>query len=331
MAKTSSIRLAGMFGPWGIALQGIQKSLAMNGIESDFLSGQDVFSSMLQLEKDEKNLDVGNSSRFDEAGLQLLDSGVADVGVNFREQAEWAYRGLFHQESQPHTNLRAIARLIQPQYVGFAATYESGITSLEQVAREQRPIRLLTISRSKSQTRFMGYVHTRVLEESGFSQADVIEWGGRVFTAEDGIRAILEENVDVIGLSCYGNCGAIWGYMWMHAQIRLNLRFLPIAETVRDALAQELGIQKGPMPAQMLRGVDTDVPTFAMRDHTVTSSNALSDEHAFPIARAMDEHPSCLQEGAVAFSYNPRTGTNGLSMPMHPGAEAYYRTQGYLD
>jgi len=95
--------------------------------------------------------------------------------------------------------------------------------------------------------------------------------------------------------------------------------------------AQELGIQKGPMPAQMLRGVDTDVPTFAMRDHTVTTSTALSDENAFQIARAIDEHPSCLQEGAVAFSYNPRTGTNGLSMPMHPGAEAYYRTQGYLD
>jgi uncharacterized protein len=332
LANDRTLKLAGLFGAWGVALQGIQKALARNGIQSEFLSTESSAAFMGRMDQLEAAMDRGEKpvAKFDEAGMLFVDQGAADIGVNFREQVDWAYRGFIHHEPQPHRNLRGLARLVQPQYTGFAVTQESGITSLEQIAKEQRPIRLFTVSRSKHQTRFMGYVHSRVLEESGFTQADVVKWGGRVFTAEDGLQAILENNLDLMALPAYSNWGPAWGLMWMHAQIRMNLRFLPVAESVRDGLAKELNLRKGTLPAYLFRGVDQGVPTFAMKDHTVCTHADLCEQDAYNIVKAIDEHPDCLQEGPVPFAYHPYSAWQDLSLPLHPGAEAYYRERGYL-
>jgi hypothetical protein len=322
-----------LFGTWGVALQGIQKALARNGIESEFLSNESTQAFMARMDRIEAAMDRGEApvARFDETGMLLVDEAEADINVNFREQVDWAYRGFIHHAHQPHRNLRGLARIVQPQYCAFAVTFESGITSLEQIAVERRPLRLFTVSRSKHQTRFMGYVHSRILEESGFTQADILAWGGRVFTADDGLQAIQEHNLDMIAIPAYSNWGPAWGFMWMNAQIRFNLRFLPVAESVRDTLAAELNLRKGALPTHLLRGIDEDLPTFVMKDHTVSTHATLSDDDAYAIVKAIDEHSDTLQEGPVPFAYHPLTAWRGLSLPLHPGAEAYYRERGYLE
>jgi TRAP transporter TAXI family solute receptor len=266
----------------------------------------------------------------DEAGMLLVDQGEADIGVNFREQVDWAFRGIAHQQRYQHTNLRALARLVQPQYVGIAATYESGITSLEQVAAERRPIRLFTVSKSKHQTRTMGFITSRVMELSGFTQADMIAWGGIVFSGEEGLPAILERNIDLMAIPAYSSWGPSWGSCWMEAQIRLNLRFLPVAEPVRDAMVAELNVRKGAIPRLLFRGVNREVPTFVAANHTVSTHADLRDEQAYAITRAIDEHPECLQQQHVVFAYDPHTAWQDTGVPLHPGAEAYYHERGYM-
>src|SRR6266852_8870340 len=116
-------------GPWGDAQVAIHNALARNGVDSEL--------------RREAEMDRGQApaSAIDEAGMLLVDSGRADIGVNFREQVDWAFRALAHHQGYRHRNLRALARLVQPQYVGIAATRDSGITSLEDVASQRRPIR----------------------------------------------------------------------------------------------------------------------------------------------------------------------------------------------
>ena len=136
-----------MQGPWGAAQIGIQKSLARSGVPSEFRSYDGEAES-----------------------LPAHNRGEVDIGVNFREQVMFAYRGIGAYASEPLTNLRGIATLIQPQYVGIAATRESGIESLEQIAAEQRPIRLFTVARSSQGTRTMGLITSRVLELSAVAR-----------------------------------------------------------------------------------------------------------------------------------------------------------------
>jgi uncharacterized protein len=297
-----------MKGPWGAAQIGIHKALARSGVVSDF-----------------KSYDGEAES------LPAHHRGEVDIGVNFREQVMFAYRGIGAYAKEPLPNLRGLATLIQPQYVGIAATWESGITSLDQVAAEKRPIRLFTVARSSQGTRTMGLITSRVLELSGFTQADVVSWGGKLIVGQDpGFNAIVAGDVDLIVIPAYSSYTPSWGYCWMEAQVRLNLRFLGIPQPIRDALTQELDLRQGELPAGLFRGVEHEVPTFVAQHHTVVSHAALRDEDAYTIVRAIDEHPECLQEQQVPFAFHPRAAWEELGIPLHPGAEAYYRERGYL-
>ena len=307
-SRTISFTGASIHGPWGAAQKGVAAALTRNGIQFEF-----------------KSYDG------EAASLPAHDRGDVDLGANFREQIDWAYRGFAQYASQPLRNLRGIVSLVQPQYVGIAATWESGITSLEQVAAERRPIRIFSVSRSKRQTRTMGYITSRVIEESGFTQDDVVSWGGRsVFGDQAGLQAILERDVDLIVIPAYSNWGPSWGSCWMEAQIRLNLRFLPVADSVLNTLVQEMDLRKGVMPAGLFRGLEQDTPTIVAKYHTITSHAHLRDEDAYEIVKAIDEHPECLQEQHVPFAYDAHTAWDNLGVPLHPGAEAYFREKGYL-
>ncbi len=44
--------------------------------------------------------------RFDEAGMLLVNDGEADIGVNFKEQVDWAYRGFGHHEPTAYESAR---------------------------------------------------------------------------------------------------------------------------------------------------------------------------------------------------------------------------------
>ena len=309
MATSRMISFTGasINGPWGAAQKGVAKALARNGIQYEF-----------------KSYDG------EAASLPAHNRGEVDLGANFREQIDWAYRGFAQYAADPLKDLRGIVSLVQPQYVGVAATWESGITSLEQIAAEKRPIRIFSVSRSKRQTRTMGYITSRLIEESGFTQDDVIAWGGRSIFGEAGMQAILQRDVDLIIIPAYSNWGPNWGQCWMEAQIRLNLRFLPVADRVLDALVAEMDLHKGFMPAGLFRGLDKDTPTIVAKYHTITSHAHLSDEDAYEIVKAIDEHPDCLQEQHVPFAYDPYTAWDNLGVPIHPGAEAYFREKGYL-
>jgi len=116
----------------------------------------------------------------------------------------------------------------------------------------------------------------------------------------------------------------------MYGQILLDLQFLPLPDATLETISAELGVRRGCLPAHLFRGLEIDVPTFVYPDHVINTHAALSDEQAYAIVKAIDDHPDVLHEGYVAFSYNPRTAWQDLGIPLHPGAERFYREQGYL-
>ena len=56
----------------------------------------------------------------------------------------------------------------------------------------------------------------------------------------------------------------------------------------------------------------------------------MPDTFAYAVARALDEHKDVLQWSIVPFSYDPKTVGKLGAVPLHPGAEKYYRERGYL-
>jgi hypothetical protein len=103
-----------------------------------------------------------------------------------------------------------------------------------------------------------------------------------------------------------------------------------VAERVLDTLESELHAPKGVMPAGLFKGMAQDTPTFVVADHTVITHDQLSDADAYAVVKAMDQHSECLAFQADMFAFNPRDAWQRTALPLHPGAEAYYREQGYM-
>jgi TRAP-type uncharacterized transport system substrate-binding protein len=56
----------------------------------------------------------------------------------------------------------------------------------------------------------------------------------------------------------------------------------------------------------------------------------MPDSFAYDVAKAINEHRDLLKFGLIHFSYDSRTVWKAQNLPLHPGAERYYREVGYI-
>jgi TRAP-type uncharacterized transport system substrate-binding protein len=80
-----------------------------------------------------------------------------------------------------------------------------------------------------------------------------------------------------------------------------------------------------------MRGVgDKPVPVVGTSGEAVYGRDDLPQQFAYDVAKALDEQHGLLKWAVVPFSYDPATVADGGGVPLHPGAERYYRERGYL-
>lgn len=88
--------------------------------------------------------------------------------------------------------------------------------------------------------------------------------------------------------------------------------------------------QASVIPAGTYEGQTTDVPTAAIPNFLVTHSG-VSDELAYQMAKQLHENlPTLHAAHNAARAINSANAVKGMPVPLHPGAERYYREVGVL-
>jgi|RhiMetdeSRZDD1v2_1073273.scaffolds.fasta_scaffold141260_2 uncharacterized protein len=294
--------------PWWMLGEATKKSLAQHGFEVE------VSSSGGRIQQYERVL-----------------SGEAAFGANQQHALYWAYHGTGYYEGRAMPRLRAIARLDSPTWLGFAVTYESRLTSIEQIRDCHYPLRIVA-----SHGSYIGgigsinFVIDRIFEAYGFSLEDLLRSGAKLWTSQlDRGRVQREHNFDVMLGQVYAGFGPV-GKLWQEATILNNLRFLPVTSDILDNVCKKYDLQRGLIPKLLLRGVDDDIPTIFFSSRVIFTTVDLDEELAFLTAKSLDEHCEYFLEGYIPFSYNPFRACRDTGAPLHPGAEKYYRSRGYL-
>jgi uncharacterized protein len=84
------------------------------------------------------------------------------------------------------------------------------------------------------------------------------------------------------------------------------------------------------IPAGTYRGVDYDVPTYAVTA-TVISHENVPDEVVYDMVKTVFERLNDLKGSHAAFrNLDPKLMLQGLSAPFHPGAIKYYKEKGWM-
>jgi uncharacterized protein len=210
------------------------------------------------------------------------------------------------------TGLRAIAA-IYPNYVQIVASSDSGVTTLADLKGKS-----VSVGAPASGTELNARA---IFAAAGMSYDDLgkLEYLPYAESAELIKNRQLEATLQSSGLGV----AFIKDLASTH---EINLVAIP-ADVV-----EKIGAPYVPtvIPAGTYQGQDADVPTAAIGNILVTH-DGVSDETAYQMTRLLFEHlDRMVASHAAAKDIALEAAITGLPIPLHPGAERYYREKGLI-
>lgn len=254
------------------------------------------------------------------ANVDRLETGDADIAVIENVLATLAWRG--ESPNAKKYDFRMLAAFRGPSIVQAFIPEDRGIESFEQIAEEQRPVRIATFERSQIVTP----IALDILAEYGITEEKLSSWGGRlIFTSlSEGFRMINDGVADM-----WLTGGSFFPH---HAAIELGtkqpFRLLPISEEVATTVAEKYGAKVGEVPAGIYEEANgTNEPyhspmlvvAFAVRTD-------LDEDLVYKIKDALWKHREefwSMHDQHKVYDIDFAAQNVGQA-PLHPGAERWY-------
>lgn len=258
--------------------------------------------------------------------FQVARREVDIAAINPAGPLTLAYRGTgpFHEPIP----VRAITVIPSLDWLGFAVTEATGLTSLADVKARRYPLRVSV----RAQADHSVHLYTdEVLKAYGFCLNDVVQWGGQI-SYDPGMPF----EPDRIGKVRSGEIEAIFDEAitrFIPLAMDLGMRFLPLEEPVLKQLA-EMGFRRSVIPKERFPELPAEIPTLDFSGWPVYTHAEVAEEFIYEFCRALDArkaHIAWQEPGPLPLATMCRdTEAGPLEIPLHPGAERYWREAGYL-
>ncbi len=256
------------------------------------------------------------SSRGSVDNVNAIISGLRNSGFAQSDVAYWAYTGTGTMEGkEPAKNLRTIAALFQ-EHIHLVALKKSNINSVKDLKGKR-----VSLDEPGSGT----YVDAKlILESNGLSTNDVKAEALKGKAATDALR---NGKVDAIFVVAGYPTGAI-----VELASAVDIKLVPIDGSGAKALTSKYGFfSESPIPSGTYEGVDA-VNTVAVGAQWFTSAKEDTDL-IYKITKALwnKESRKLMDVGhAKGKTITPDTALSGVGVPLHPGAEKFYKEAGLL-
>jgi uncharacterized protein len=256
------------------------------------------------------------SSRGSVDNVNAIMSGLRNSGFAQSDVAYWAYTGTGTMEGQePATDLRTIAALFE-EHIHLVAMADSGINSVADLAGKR-----VSLDEPGSGT----YVDANlILEANGLSADDLTAEALKGNAASDALR---NGKIDAYFVVAGYPTGSL-----VELASAADIKLVPIAGAGADALTSAHGFfAQSEIPAGTYEGVDA-VSTVSVGAQWYTSANE-DEELIYNITKALwnDKSRRLLDVGhAKGKTITPASALNGIGVPLHAGAERFYKEAGLL-
>jgi TRAP-type uncharacterized transport system substrate-binding protein len=244
-----------------------------------------------------------------------------EFGITSGSSVQWMYEGSHDYERDGgHRELRLLARVDVTNYAVMMVKASTGITDLRQIRERRLPVRIITTEATGNMP---------ILKYYGLTRKELESWGGSYVH----FVGTLPEDPDafdvVVMYNLYlGGAPEMRPYYLITA--KHDMRFLPMPQDLRESMAKELGGELVNIPTGLFRGVDAPVASVGTSSRAVYAKGDLPADFAYTVAKSLDEQRDLFRWTHVPFTYDSRLVTRLPPVPLHPGAERYYREVGYL-
>lgn len=245
--------------------------------------------------------------------LNLLQQGRGEIAFSLGDSVKLAWEGNTDAGFKaPLDKLRGIAA-IYPNYIQIMASKESGINTVADLKGKS-----LSVGAPKSGTELNARA---ILGAAGMSYDDLGKTEYLPFA--ESVELMKNRQLDAtlqsagLGVSSFKDLAT-----------SLDVQMVAVPEEI----ATKLGAPyiAATVPAGTYQGQDSDVQTVAVVNFLVTHSE-VSDETAYQMTKQLFENiPALTAAHKAAENIRIEDALKGMPIPLHPGAERYYKEKGLL-
>ncbi|RJF77119.1 TAXI family TRAP transporter solute-binding subunit [Rhodopseudomonas palustris] len=245
--------------------------------------------------------------------LNLLQQGRGEIAFTLGDSLKAAWEGDTEAGFKAKLDKLRVIGAIYPNYIQIVATAESGIKTLADLKGKS-----LSVGAPKSGTELNSRA---ILKAAGMDYKDL----GKVEYLPFAESVDLMKNRQLAATLQSAGLGVA------------SLKDLSNSSAITVVAVPKETVDKiGPpfiaatIPAKTYTGQDQDVPTAAVVNYLVTST-AVSDDLAYQMTKLIYENlPELASSHAAGREIKLETAATGSPVPLHPGAERYFKEKGVL-
>ena len=246
--------------------------------------------------------------------LNLLQAGRGEIAFTLGDSLSDAWKG--DEEAgfrSPLKKLRGVAG-IYPNYVQIVATADSGIGSLADLKGKR-----ISVGAPKSGTELNARA---ILKAAGLSYKDFAKVEYLPFG--ESVELMKNRQLDVTLQSAGLGVASI-----RDLATAVKIVVVPIPADV-VAKVGDSAYQPSTIPARTYEGQNGDVPTVAITNFLVTHEGVPADL-VYVMTKSLFENLDQMTAAhAAAKAIRRENALKGMPLPLHPGAERYYREAGLI-
>jgi TRAP transporter TAXI family solute receptor len=250
------------------------------------------------------------------ANINAIKAGDMDMGVAQSDAQFNAYNGVGDFEGDKFDKLRSVFS-VHPEPFTVVARADSGVETFADLKGKR-----VNVGNPGS-----GQLATMqvVMDKLGWTMSD-FALASELKPAEQS-AALGDNKVDAIIYTVGHPNGSI-----QEATSTVEAKLIPVTGPEIDALVADNPYYAiATIPGGMYAGTDEDVQTFGVKATFVTSAD-VDDETVYEVVKAVFDNFDRFKGLHPAFANLKEEDmiTQGLSAPLHPGAEKYYQERGWL-
>lgn len=245
--------------------------------------------------------------------LNLLQKGRGELALALGDSVKLAWEG--NEEAgfkAPLDKLRGIAA-VYPNYIQIVASKDSGITDLEGLKGKG-----LSVGAAKSGTELNARA---IMQAAGMSYDDLGKTEFLPFA--ESVELIKNRQLEATLQSAGLGVSSI-----KDLATALDITVVSVPAELVDTLGAPY--IAATIPAGTYKGQDADVSTVAVVNFLVTHED-VSDDMAYAMTKELFENlPDLEAAHQAATQIKLENAIAGMPLPLHPGAERYYKEKGLL-
>jgi TRAP transporter TAXI family solute receptor len=252
-----------------------------------------------------------------------ISSGELDIATVATHEAIQALKGEFAWKNQPCVNITALVNGLNPNFMYFMVDPETGVTSIDEIFEKKIPLRIATGEPGSGTEAFF----RTILKYYNEDYETVKKWGMKVFNVGHGQSGELykDRHVDASFQGIGAPAASIEDML-----LGRKIRFLPIIGKLEEFLEKTTRMPKTVLPAGVYKGQDKEIPTMGLETLLIARKD-LKEELAYKVTRAINDNEKKVQSIASwSQLFEAKKAYVGIGIPLHLGAEKYYREKGFL-